>query len=72
MNNEEEIVEALKQGAILFVPDSGDLGDAKIIANDDLSAGARACFCASKFRDEESFERLRAAKARAAAGVRSR
>lgn len=57
--NEEEIVEALKQGAILFVPDSGDLGDAKIIPNDDLSVSARARFRASRFRDEESFEHRR-------------
>jgi hypothetical protein len=56
---EEEIFEALKQGAILFVPDSGDLGDAKIIAIDDLSASARACFRASKYGDEEFFEHRR-------------
>jgi hypothetical protein len=55
--NEEEIFEELKQGAILFVPDSGDLDEAKIVANDDLPVSARACFRASKLHEERSFER---------------
>ena len=57
--NGEEFFEAVKQGAIRFVPESGDLDDAKIIANDDLSVSARTCFRASKSREKASFAHRR-------------
>jgi hypothetical protein len=57
--NEEKIFEALKRGAILLVPDSGDLGDTKIIAIDDVSVSERAGVRTSKSRDEEIFKHRR-------------